>query len=232
MQCTDELLNHYSLEHYTYINQIFGDETVRSIITEIFKSKKYAFFIEAIPQSELFDEGFHHILVNKRKPDETLYCSVAAKHQKPLKNVNDTLCQTYSLLAYMGRDIDPIMKSKTYTAHQKIMLVHKEMIAMYRDIIANKKFVREFNTIDFKNTKDASGRKMFRDYTNSKNPPLNLDSEDILKNISALLDKWESYGYRIFIGSGKCARSRTPSKYRVIPDLNTKLEEYENRKKT
>ena len=44
------------------------------------------------------------------------------------------------------------------------------------------------------------------------------------------LNKWEKYGYRIFIGSGKCLGSRNPNKYRIIPDLNTALTAYENRK--
>ena len=33
--CSTKMLNIFSKEHYTYINQIFGDETVREIISEI-----------------------------------------------------------------------------------------------------------------------------------------------------------------------------------------------------
>ena len=82
MQCTDKLLDEYSLEHFTYINQIFGDETVRSIIAEIYKNKQYTFFAEYIQESELFEAGFHHVLKNKKKPNEIVYCSVEAKHQE------------------------------------------------------------------------------------------------------------------------------------------------------
>ena len=39
--CTDALLESFSKEHFTYINQIFGDQTIRQIISEVFPNKKY-----------------------------------------------------------------------------------------------------------------------------------------------------------------------------------------------
>ena len=41
MACTNEKLEEFSLEHFTFINQFFGDETVREVIAEVFPNKKY-----------------------------------------------------------------------------------------------------------------------------------------------------------------------------------------------
>jgi hypothetical protein len=121
-------------------------------------------------------------------------------------NKNDTLCQSYSLLKYLGKDIDPITKNPELTPNKKIMEIHRQMIDMYRKILANPKFLREFSTVDFKNSKDASGHKIFRNYTKKNAPPLNMDSSAILTHITDVLGKWETYGYRFFIGSGKCPK--------------------------
>ena len=45
-QCDDHLLGLFSKNHYTYINQIFGDQTVREIISEIFPNKDYDFVVK------------------------------------------------------------------------------------------------------------------------------------------------------------------------------------------
>lgn len=205
MECTQALIDNYSLEHYTFINQIFGDATVREIICDIFtnnKNKHYRFFVEEV-NNDLFERGFHHILVNDN--NETLYCSVDSGHQNLNKNVNDTLCQSYSLLKFLGKQLDEIFDNKSLKPKQKYMLIHKEMINMYREIISNKKFIREFNTIDFVNTFEEDGvTKSFRDYTKPNNNELNLDSKVILQKIKEVLDKWEKYGYWYFIGTGKC----------------------------
>ena len=39
MACTNEKLEEFSLEHFTFINQFFGDETVREVIAEVFPNK-------------------------------------------------------------------------------------------------------------------------------------------------------------------------------------------------
>jgi hypothetical protein len=46
------------------------------------------FFAEHIEASELFEEGFHHVLLNKKNPKETAYCSVEVGHQNPILMVN------------------------------------------------------------------------------------------------------------------------------------------------
>ena len=43
--CTETKLMTFSKKHYTYINQFFGDETVREIISELYPNDKYDFEI-------------------------------------------------------------------------------------------------------------------------------------------------------------------------------------------
>jgi hypothetical protein len=212
MECTQELLDKYSLEHYTYVNQIFGDATVREIIEKVFRNKKNkdsTFFVEEVPEHGLFERGYHHLLVNKKNNEETVYCSVASRHQVPHKNIHDTLCQTYSIMKYLDKPLDEIFDDESLNERQKMYKVHYEMIKMYREMIENPRFLREFNTIDFVNTFDEDGRtRTFRNFTRKNNPALNLSSEKILSNFKKILDKWETYGYWHFIGTGKCHKGR------------------------
>jgi hypothetical protein len=224
MECTQELLNNYSYEHFTFINQIFGDATVREIITKIFRNNKYAFYVEVVPEHGDFDEGFHHILVNKKNHEETLYCSVDRKHQFLKKNVNDTFCQSYTLLKYLNRPLDEIYDDKSLKSNEKMYMVHREMIKMYRHILSNKRFIKEFNSIDFVNTFNEDGRtKTFRNFTRKGHPALNMTSEKILVKIEDTLKKWETYGYWHYIGTGKCHKGR------LIYPLDVKISRMNNK---
>ena len=222
MKCSQDILYKFSLEHFTFINQIFGDATVRQTITNLFKNNKYAFDVENVENVEtenLFEHGFHHILVaktskskkNTGKIPETLYCSVDFGHQDLLTNKNDTLCQSYTLLQYLEHPVDDIFNNKTLSNKQKMMLTQREMIQMYSNLIRDKRFIREFRTIDFFNTADTDGYKMFRNYSknNKDGEPvaLNLHSDAILGKIEKVLKKWNDYGYIYFIGTGKCKKN-------------------------
>ena len=43
--CTERKLINFSKKHYTYINQIFGDISVREIIKEIYPNDKFNFVV-------------------------------------------------------------------------------------------------------------------------------------------------------------------------------------------
>ena len=65
-QCTEENLALFSTEKFTYINQIFGDETVREAIKETYAKRDWKFLVE--PASEEFDDDSdHHFLEKKGK---------------------------------------------------------------------------------------------------------------------------------------------------------------------
>jgi hypothetical protein len=134
--CTNEILQKFGLEHYTYINQFFGDLTVRNMIQEVYPSKTYT--MEAIPAGSEFDSGEHHIL-KKRKG---LWCSVdTARIQDPRIHKNDTLCQSYTLLEYLDK---PIAKGLSVESQKERQM---EMISLYREILSKKELLKKFLTI-------------------------------------------------------------------------------------
>jgi hypothetical protein len=121
----------FDLENMTYINQIFGDETVRGLIRELYEphAAKYEFVVE--PGEGEFEGSFHHVL--KDKTTDEIICSVENGFQDMRVNKNDSLCQSYSLLTFFGKEIDPDQKQK-----------QMDMIKMYRDLLKNHVFITKF----------------------------------------------------------------------------------------
>ena len=62
--CTDKDLEQFSTEHYTYINQIFGDEGVREVIQEMHPKVEWNF---VVGYRRSFENSNHHILEKKEK---------------------------------------------------------------------------------------------------------------------------------------------------------------------
>lgn len=89
-------------DHFEFINQIFGDPTVRAIICKLFPRKDGVVFgvLKNVPFG-LNNSSPHHVLVNRS--DGTLaWCSIASGIQNPDVFRNDTLCQTYTLMKYLN----------------------------------------------------------------------------------------------------------------------------------
>ena len=183
--CTDEKLESFSKEHFTYINQIFGDQTLREIISEIRPNKTFEFGIEET--GEEFENSSHHILINKAT--NVPVCSVDSGYQNLLINKNDTLCQSYSLMTYFKKPINLDQKQRQL-----------DMIAMYRELLSNKNFVAELNDL----ITNKENRHLWADYTNNKKKYVVMNTPKLLQKINNVLAKWENYGYWYFIGEGKC----------------------------
>jgi hypothetical protein len=184
---TKKMLNDFSLEHFTYINQFFGDQTVREIISEIYKNKTWEFHVE-IGVGEF--RGSHHHVLRKKKNKDVIWCSVDEKIQNMKKNVNDTLCQSYSLLKYKRITLD----KKDSKANQE------KMIKLYRTIIKNKHFKKHFSIL----INDPDNSEIYKIFLkNDKEIPMLMNFTFIMNNIEKTLDNWESYGYRYFIGKSK-----------------------------
>jgi hypothetical protein len=190
MECTNKKLKEFSFEHYTYINQIFGDQSVREIITEVFPNKQYQMSVE--PGVGEFVDSHHHTLTDKKSKD--IICSVENDDQDLAKNKNDTLCQSYSLLTYLKIPIKKDQKKKQI-----------DMIAMYRNILSNKKFV---GTIIKEILNNPANKRIWKNETLTNKPYLIMDS-NLIKIIKDVLDKWENYGYLYFIGDGTCPKNPT-----------------------
>ena len=80
-KCTEDALKLFGKDHYTYINQIFGDLTVRQIIKEIYAPRDWNFV--AIPQTEgRFRGSYHHVLEKKGKEKKEIKQKKEEKEQE------------------------------------------------------------------------------------------------------------------------------------------------------
>lgn len=196
--CSKEKLEIFSKKHYTYINQIFGDATVREIIEENYPTK-YVFNVEETGAD--FEFSYHHTV--KTKLRNRVLCSVEKGHQKLHKNFNDTLCQSYSLMNYFGIKIATEKKRKQMA-----------MIKMYRDLLNGN--LNKFKGVDFKKIiideilNDKRNKRLWRNFVTDKGF-INMTPSIFFSNIEETLNEWESYGYWFFIGKGECPKHSTYS---------------------
>jgi hypothetical protein len=184
------MLDEFSMRHYTYINQIFGDQSVREIISEVYPSEDYAFKVE--PGEGAFEGTDHHVLSSKIRGT---VCSVDQGHQNPDIDINDTLCQSYSLLNYFKIPISSNKKAKQLA-----------MVKMYRTkLLNNDAFIRMLDEVIYKGNSGT-----WKDYTRDPSGTFNLsmNKAKILVEIRKTLDQWQEYGYHYFIGDGSCPASR------------------------
>jgi hypothetical protein len=197
--CNKINLELFSQSHYTYINQIFGDKTIREIIKEMYAPRDWDFVVE--DATEEFEYSKHHTLEKKGKNGEIIkWCSVDEGLQNTNINKNDSLCQSYTLLKYLNKPIEKNMKNR-----------QMEMIKMYKNIIKRDFFKDELRGMveimkrKIKNTKRKDHPALWKDYTYDKPEPyLNKDYNAIYAEIQSVLDKWEKYGYKHFIKDGTC----------------------------
>jgi hypothetical protein len=196
--CSAEKLEEFSKKHFTYINQIFGDATVREIIEEEYPTT-YEFAVEETGAN--FEFSFHHTV--KDREDGRIICSGIEGYQDIYKNKNDTLCQSYSLLNYFDIEIPDDKKER-----------QMEMIRMYRDILNGT--LDNFEDVDFK---DIINREILRVKANkhlwtnfvTNRGYISMDKKTFFKNIEDTLDEWEDFGYWYFIGKGNCPKHETYS---------------------
>lgn len=217
--CTDELLEIFSRAHMSYINQIFGDATIREIIQDVYAAKG-KLVIE--PAGANFEHSVHHVYYadenenenynenNANAPSRNIdfttskVCSLSLNYQDLTADNNDTLCQSYSLMAYLGVHFDST-PSKVATREQKFNK-QLSMINMYRDILDYDAFKLEFNAI----VKDKRNNKL---WTDSVDPDKNFyiiqkfkTPANVVKQIRRVLDVWEKYGWQFFVEDGKCKK--------------------------
>jgi len=179
----------FSRAHMSYINQIFGDQTVRQIIQDTIKKPGRLVVVNKD------SEETHHIFqtANKRK-----ICSIDLGYQDLNVDTNDTLCQSYSLMTYLQIPFDTT-PSDVATEMQKFQK-QMTMIKMYRKLLRNKAFIDAFtNEIVFE-----ENNQIWLDTVNHKKPFHMIEkfkkAAPIIKNIKRVLDIWEDYGWKYFIG--------------------------------
>ena len=207
--CSAQKLLDFSKKHYTYINQIFGDAGVRQIIEEEYPTTWEFKVAKAGPE---FGNSFHHTVRDREQPD-LFICSGEDGVQDLNKNVNDTLCQSYSLMNFFEI---PIQLSEEKGKLKQIYheTNQRAMVQMYRDLLNGN--IDNYEGIDFKEIltneilSDKRNKKLWRNFITGKGN-LNMDPEVLFKNIEDTLDEWEDYGYWFFIGKGECPTHNTYS---------------------
>jgi hypothetical protein len=204
-KCNKKNLEIFGRAHYSYINQIFGDQTVRDIIQEIMQKEGYKGTLIAEPQGEgtRFGDGFHHIVKFQKK---TL-CSANSGYQNNKIDKNDNLCQSYSLLNYLKIPFD---KTPAEDATVEIKRNRQmAMIDMYRVIIIIPEFVKKFT----KEVVHKDNNHLWEDSVDNKNVFYIIEKykkgKQILENIEKVLDAWEDFGWMYFIEDGKCQANIT-----------------------
>jgi hypothetical protein len=195
LESSKNYLNVFSRAHMSYINQIFGDQTVRIIIQEIFQNPGTLIVEDGGPA---FMDSNHHVYVTEAGKK---VCSVEMGYQNLNVDINDTLCQSYSLMSYLNIPFD---KTSSITASpSKKKARQMTMINMYRTILNNEQFINAFsNEIVFEDNDD-----LWQDSVNHKKTFLMIkkfkNAAPIIKNIHRVLDIWEDYGWCYFINNGK-----------------------------
>lgn len=195
-------LNRFSLQHYRYINNLFGNEQIRNIIkdTKSFQTKHNKNLIFEAESSDDFSGDMHHVLYKKLSngKKKLVFCSVRTHPIQDIgKHPNDTLCQSYTLLYY----INPRAGIYADQFDDKTIIKRQmNIIKMYRKMIDNKEFSEKM-TVFFdsfyipkvEKIKEISGKWI-----------------NIKKQIIKVLDDWEDYGYSYFMHNGD----------RIIPKTN------------
>lgn len=199
--CSDTNLKIFSRAHMAYINQIFGDLTVREIIQEVWPKSGKLIVKESGAD---FENSHHHMFQVHKTRTNLIMCSVEDEYQDVDVDVNDTLCQSYSLMNYFGIKFDKTPSKKASVSIKRERQL--QMIKLYRKIINNEKFINKFEEI----VKNKTNKNLWVDKIDAKNPFYIIATlkrtEDILRNITNTINVWEGYGWVFFINNGKCPK--------------------------
>jgi hypothetical protein len=204
-------LRKFGIRHYYYINQIFGDLTLREIITEEFESPG-GWTLETMVTGRDFEHSFHHYCTRYNK-NET-WCSVLEGIQN-IRDIHphDTLCQSYSVMKYMGTISD--------TDTELTEELQKRMVEMWRMILNNRKISEQIvhASKQYKNYRELQGlarakgiaasgktsaivarlkREGIDPYLIQNISPKERSGELIAK-IRQVLDDWEAWGWQWFM---------------------------------
>lgn len=166
----------FSRDHFTYINQIFGDLTLRDVIQEECPSPDgWVLSVEKIGGD---DDSYHHHL---RDVSGFKWCSIDSELQDLVMHPNDTLCQSYTLMKYLGTPLPSTLD----------ISVQRRMVDMYRLLLKNPVIRGQIV--------DAVCQKRGGVYVQSV--PLAYRGTRVLSKVGVVLCDWEKYGYAYFLST-------------------------------
>jgi hypothetical protein len=165
----------------------------------------------------------------RSEADTSKICSVTLGYQDLSVDTNDTLCQSYSLMAYLSIDFD-MTPSADATVEQKFNK-QLSMINMYREILNDPAFIKEFDGI----VKNKDNKELWEDTVDDENPFFIIKkykkTKPIVDNIKRVLDVWEKYGWRFFVGDGKCQKEKQDGGKRKTRRRNNRKNSRKNLRK-
>lgn len=168
----------FSWLHYEFINQIFGDPAVRVIVAQLFApcDSPWSFGVET---SQSRYGGHHHILVDTHNGN--IWCSKKRGLQNDALRPHDTLCQTYTLMKYLGVPMVGDRKQVQLAA-----------VAMYRNILRHRQFEEQLIAyLDTHIIFSVSGK-------SRRQRPSRRTPTSTIKRIHCTLQMWEEFGYLHF----------------------------------
>ena len=222
-----KMLDDFSHLFVTYINQIFGDRTLRTIIYEEFGKQSHnenlrfglvAFHRYEDPSDEWVDanenksvlridasyyddkkdqvtlkdsDENHHVLYDaKNKKYVDSVNTEGMKYQDQERDVNDSLCQSYTLMFFFDYEMenDPVQKQM-------------QIIGMYDMLLKRKSFLKKLKKELFYR-KDQEHEHWEDEYGNILPTQNETDFKYLLHRIKDTLKVWEEYGYWHFVGKG------------------------------
>jgi hypothetical protein len=134
----EELLENFAVDWTTFINQIFGDENIREIIMRTYEKEGNELLTEKF-QDPTHGWMNHHVT--------NLECSVDGKYQNTRVHREDMLCQSYSLMNYLGIGFDKRnafalwSKKDKRGAYNSRKSIQDAMIGTYRGLLSNPLFL-------------------------------------------------------------------------------------------
>jgi len=148
----------------TFINQIFGDESIRNKIMELYPNNNLK-IIDVIDEVNKVCEPRNHDNDNNRhivcqdKHTQNIIDSRSVSGNKVQNNrlhPNDTLCQSYSILRYLSgcdnwfddNNYAPVYYSQSY-ATQKHYELQLRIINMYKILLKNEDLCLEISCLDW-----------------------------------------------------------------------------------
>jgi hypothetical protein len=176
-------LEKFSQDHYWYINQILGDQTLREIIAEQLPSDT-GWKLVTIPSGEEFENSWHHVCKKRKK----VWNSQTVGIQNIYDHPNDTLCQSYSVLKFLG-----LIESGDVSLTKKIQT---RMVAMWHGLLDNEKIKEQIIHSVMEYTVKKSRGVNRRDYVMKNVAPR---GPKIITKIRQVLKDWENFGWEYFM---------------------------------
>lgn len=188
----DKLLR-FGQRHFNYVNQMLGDKSTREIITEEFPNAS-----DWTLETSVDDHyGAHHFCTRpeKGRRRKLKWCSVDEGIQCINENPTDVLCQSYSVLYYMGR----IKGARGLTKELQI-----SMVKMWRDILKKKPVVDHIMYASRLGTSKKEIKKgvapVWKDHTKGSPKPVGFKrGKASVRELRKVLKEWEEYGWRYFM---------------------------------